>query len=64
MTKLFGLGSEKNIYVVLVLNLLEDADEFEDKFNEIALEILDNLKDGKYKEMLPDLFKRLKSRST
>ena len=57
-------GSEKNIYVVLVLNLLEDADDFEEEFKEIALKILNNLKNEKYKELIPDIYERLKLIST
>jgi len=52
-------GVELNYYVVLVLNLLEDADDFEEKFENIGLQILENLDNDEYKGMLSSLFESL-----
>ncbi len=52
-------GSELGYYIVLVLSLLENAEDFEEKFEIIALNILKNLNKNKYNEMLSDLFKNL-----
>ncbi len=57
-------GSEKGHYVILVLNILENPDEFEEEYEEIAQTILENLEDEKYKEMVPSFFKRLEERSS
>ena len=56
-------GAEKGHYVILVLNILEDPDEFEEDYEHFAQTILDNLEEDKYKEMVPSLFKKLEEKS-
>jgi len=56
-------GAEKGHYVILVLSILEDPDDFEEDYEEIAQIILDNLEEEKYKEMVPSLFKKLEKKS-
>ena len=56
-------GVEKGHYVILVLSILENPDDFEEKFEDIAQKILENLEDEKYKEMIPSFFKELEDLS-
>jgi hypothetical protein len=56
-------GVETGHYVILVLSILENPDDFEEVFEEIAQTIIDNLEDEKYKEMIPSLFKTLEEKS-
>ena len=51
-------GVEKGHYVILVLSILENPDDLEEDFEEIAQVILENLEEEKYKEMIPSLFKK------
>ena len=59
----FYSGVEKGHYVILVLSMLENPEDFEEKFEEIAKEILENLEDEKYKNMIPSFFKELEDLS-
>ncbi|MBN1801616.1 MAG: hypothetical protein JW891_08940 [Candidatus Lokiarchaeota archaeon] len=52
-------GSDTGYFVILALNLLENAEDFEEKLEEIALEILDNLKDNQYEKLLPRLYRKI-----
>jgi hypothetical protein len=52
-------GSKTDYFIILVLNLLENPDDFEEVLTEISLKIVDNLEENKYIEMLPELFKKL-----
>ena len=56
-------GVEKGHYVILVLSILENPDDFEEKFEDIAQKILENLEDEKYKEIIPSFFKELEDLS-
>ena len=51
-------GVNSNYYIILVLNLLEDVEDFEQKFEELAYEILENLEDEYYKELLDELYEK------
>ncbi len=51
-------GKDTGYFVILALNLLENVEDFEEKLEEIALEILENLKDNRYEKMLPQLYKK------
>jgi len=52
-------GAESNYYIILVLNLLENVEDFEEKFEAIAIKILENLQNTAYKDMLPELYENL-----
>ncbi len=56
-------GVEKGHYVILVLSILENPDDFIEIFEEIAQEIIENLEEEKYKEIIPSLFKKLEETS-
>ena len=56
-------GVEKGHYVILVLSILEDPEDIEEEFKEIAQAIIDNLEEEKYKELIPSLFKKLEEKS-
>ena len=53
-------GIKTNYYIVLILNLLEDIHNYEEKFKDIALEIIENLEDARYISMLEILFDKIK----
>ena len=52
-------GLETNYYITLVLGLLENPENFEEVFEEVALKIIDNVSEEKYIEMLPYLFNKI-----
>ena len=54
----YYFGVELNYYIILVLNLLEDVEDFEKKFEKLAFEIFDHLEDSTYKGMLPELYEK------
>jgi hypothetical protein len=54
----FYSGVHLNYYIILVLNLLEDVEDFEQKFKEIAIKILENLEDESLKELLAELYEK------
>ena len=56
-------GVEKGHYIILVLSILEDPEDFEEDYEKIAQTILNNLEEEKYKEMVPSLFKKLEEKS-
>ena len=57
-------GKISNFYIILVLNLFEESVNFEQSLKEVALDILANIEDEKYIEMLPALFKKIKVTSS
>ena len=57
----YSPGLECRDFVAIILNLLENPDDYEEKLIEISKKILDNLKDDKYIEMLPSLFEEFSS---
>jgi hypothetical protein len=52
-------GPEKNYYILLLLNLDDDSDQFEEGLIDISRIILQNLDDDKFLQMIPSLFRRL-----
>ena len=52
-------GREKPLYIILLLNLDEDADAYEGGLSDISRVIFQNFEDSAYLEMIPFLFQRL-----
>jgi hypothetical protein len=52
-------GKEKPLYIILLLNLDEDADAYEGGLSDISRIIFQNYEDDTYLEMIPFLFQRL-----
>jgi hypothetical protein len=52
-------GRDKPLYIILLLNLDEDADMFEGGLSDISRVIFQNFEDNAYLEMIPFLFQRL-----
>ena len=52
-------GPEKNYYILLLLNLDDDPDAFEEGMIDVSRIILQNLEDNKFFQMVPSLFRRL-----
>ncbi|MFW9989046.1 MAG: hypothetical protein ACFFC3_10345 [Candidatus Odinarchaeota archaeon] len=52
-------GREKPLYIILLLNLDEDADAFEGGLSDISRVIFQNFSDNAYLEMIPFLYQRL-----
>ena len=54
-------GSETDYFFILMLNMLEDPEDYEENLEEISQIILKNLKNNYYLELLPNLFKKIQS---
>jgi len=52
-------GREKSLYIILLLNLDEDADAYEGGLADISRVIFQNYEDNAYLDMIPFLFQRL-----
>ena len=52
-------GKEKDYFIILILNILENPDDFEQVLIEISQEILNNLENKEFVEMLPSFFKKV-----
>ncbi len=52
-------GRDKPLYIILLLNLDEDADTFEGGLSDISRVIFQNFEDNAYLDMIPFLFQRL-----
>jgi hypothetical protein len=52
-------GPEKGYYILLLLNLDDDADAYEGGLADVSRTILQNLEDDAYLKMIPSLFRRL-----
>jgi hypothetical protein len=52
-------GREKPLYIILLLNLDEDADTYEGGLSDISRVIFQNYEDNAYLDMIPFLFQRL-----
>ncbi|MHA2035234.1 MAG: hypothetical protein ACW98X_02295 [Promethearchaeota archaeon] len=52
-------GPEKNFYVLLLLNLDDDPDAFEEGLIDISRIILGNIEDDAFLQIIPNLFRRL-----
>ncbi len=52
-------GKDKDYFVILILDMIEDPEDYEEGLIEISDIISNNLKEEKYIEMLPSLFKQI-----
>jgi hypothetical protein len=52
-------GPEKNFYILLLLNLDDDPDAYEEGLIDVSRIILGNLEDNAFIQMIPNLFRRL-----
>ena len=52
-------GSQTDYFFILILNILENPEDYEDVLEEVSKTILKNLKKNKYCEMLPSLFNQI-----
>ncbi|MFX0000533.1 MAG: hypothetical protein ACFE9Q_08840 [Candidatus Hodarchaeota archaeon] len=52
-------GRDRPLYIILLLNLDEDADMFEGGLSDISRVIFQNFEDNAYLDMIPSLFQRL-----
>ncbi|MFX1374826.1 MAG: hypothetical protein ACFFA0_03335 [Promethearchaeota archaeon] len=52
-------GSDTDYFIVLMLNLNEDPDDYEDSLDEISHKIFKNLDNDNYIDMLPSFFKKI-----
>jgi len=55
-------GEPTGLYIILVLNILENPEDYELRLSEVTLKILNNLADEKYIELLPSLFKQISAK--
>ena len=55
----FYTGPEKSIYVILILNLEEDPDDYEDALINGSRIIIKNLQNDSFKAMIPSIFQRI-----
>lgn len=53
-------GSETDYFFILILNILENPEDYEEILKEVSKDILQNLENNKFFGMLPILFKRIK----
>ena len=54
-------GSDKDYFFILMLNILEDPEDYEEILEEVSQTILKNLEKRKYLELLPSLFKKIQN---
>lgn len=52
-------GSETDFFFILMLNMLENPENYEVILEEVAQIILENIQENEYVEMLPTLFNRI-----
>ncbi len=52
-------GSETDYFFILILNILENPEDYEEILKEVSQNILENLEKNKFVKMLPLLFKRI-----
>ncbi|MCK4779974.1 MAG: hypothetical protein KAT57_07300 [Candidatus Lokiarchaeota archaeon] len=52
-------GSETDFFFILMLNMLEDPEDFENVLEDVSQIVLENIGKNKIIEMLPSLFKRI-----
>lgn len=55
----YSAGIDSRDFIALLLNLLENQEDFEEKLIDVSNKILDNLDEDKYIEMLPSLYEEL-----
>ena len=52
-------GSETDFFFILMLNMLEDPEDYETVLEDVSQIVLENIGKNKIIEMLPSLFKRI-----
>ena len=52
-------GSETDFFFILMLNMLEDPEDYENVLEDVSQIVLENIGKNKIIEMLPSLFKRI-----
>lgn len=52
-------GSETDFFFILMLNMLEDPEDYENVLEDVSQIVLENIGKNKYIEMLPSLFKQI-----
>ena len=52
-------GEDMDYFVILILDMIENPEDYEEGLKEISQIILKNLKEEKYIEMLPSLLKQI-----
>ncbi|MFW9895486.1 MAG: hypothetical protein ACFFD7_06760 [Candidatus Thorarchaeota archaeon] len=52
-------GPDKNFYILLLLNLDDDPDAYEEGLIDVSRSILGNLEENSFLQMIPNLFQRL-----
>ncbi len=52
-------GEDMDYYVVLILKMLENLEDYEEGLKKISQIILENLKEERYIDMLPSLFTQI-----
>ncbi len=55
----YNTGEDIDYYVVLILKMLENPEDYEEGLKKISQIILENLKEEKYIDMLPSLFTQI-----
>jgi len=56
-------GVDLDYFVILILNVLENPDDYEEDLQEISQTIIKNLEEDKYIKMLPSLYKQISKHS-
>ncbi|MFX1571381.1 MAG: hypothetical protein ACFFB0_01420 [Promethearchaeota archaeon] len=56
-------GVDLDYFIILILNILENPDDYEEVLQEISQTILKNLEKDKYIKMLPSLYKQITKHS-
>lgn len=52
-------GSDTDFFLILILNMLENPEDYEEILEDVSQTILKNLENNKYLEMLPSLFNKI-----
>ena len=52
-------GSETDYFFILILNMLEDPEDYEEILEDVSQTIMKNLDEDKYLQMLPLLFNKI-----
>jgi len=55
----YSMGPDSRYFVTIILNLLENPDDYEKSLEKISRQILTAIDDDKYKRMLPTLLEEL-----
>jgi len=56
-------GVDLDYFVILILNVLENPDDYEEDLQEMSQTIIKNLEEDKYIKMLPSLYKQISKHS-